>query len=85
MGSNPTLSAKTAYEDNSVAEAMRLYSYTVDRLRGGMLPEPVGQHNHTIDALHHTLQPLIRQPRSGLLTFMSWDVERMHQAEEPKG
>jgi phage terminase large subunit len=43
------------------AEEFRLYSFKVDRLTGDVLPDLVGKHDHTIDALRYALEPLIRR------------------------
>jgi len=38
----------------------RLYSYKVDKLTGDILPILVDAHNHVIDALRYSLEPVIR-------------------------
>ncbi len=45
------------------AREFRLYSYKVDRLSQDILPIPVDEHNHCIDALRYALEPLIRMRR----------------------
>jgi phage terminase large subunit len=37
-----------------------LYSYKTDRLTGDVLPIIVDKHNHCIDALRYSLEPLIK-------------------------
>lgn len=44
------------------AEEMRLYSYKVDRNTGEVLPDVIDKHNHIIDAIRYSLQPLIKRP-----------------------
>jgi phage terminase large subunit len=44
----------------------RLYSYKIDRLSGDILPIIVDDHNHHIDAIRYSLEPMMRlksQPR----------------------
>jgi phage terminase large subunit len=43
------------------AEEFRLYSFKVDRLTGDVLPDLVGKHDHSSDALRYALEPLIRR------------------------
>lgn len=45
------------------AREFRLYSYKVDRLSQDILPVPVDDHNHCIDALRYALEPMIRMRR----------------------
>lgn len=47
------------------AEEMRLYSYKVNALTGDVLPVVVDAHNHYIDAIRYSLEPLMRQRRAG--------------------
>ena len=44
----------------NTAREFRLYSYKTDRLSGDILPLPLDEHNHWIDALRYSLEPLIR-------------------------
>jgi phage terminase, large subunit, PBSX family len=44
----------------NTAQEFRLYSYKTDRLSGDILPLPLDEHNHWIDALRYSLEPLIR-------------------------
>ncbi len=45
-----------------VAEEARLYSWKTDRLSGEILPVPLDAHNHCIDGIRYSLQPLIHPP-----------------------
>lgn len=45
-------------------EEFRLYSYKVDKRSGDILPVIVDEHNHYIDALRYSLEPLIKQQQS---------------------
>ena len=42
------------------AREFRLYSYKIDRLSGDILPIPLDENNHYIDALRYALNPLMR-------------------------
>jgi len=42
-----------------ILEEFRLYSYKVDKLSGDVLPDIVDKHNHGIDAIRYSLEPLI--------------------------
>lgn len=55
------------------------YSYKIDRLSADVLPEVVDANNHCIDAIRYALQPLIRAPNTGFLTFMQQQVEAMNK------
>lgn len=48
-----TRCAKTAQE-------FRLYSYKTDKRTGDILPEPLDENNHYIDAIRYALEPLIK-------------------------
>ncbi|PPU41834.1 PBSX family phage terminase large subunit [Xanthomonas arboricola] len=39
----------------------RLYSYKVDRLSGDVLPDVVDAHNHYIDAIRYSLEPVMKK------------------------
>lgn len=47
-----------------VTKEFRLYSYKVDRLTGDVLTTIVDNHNHYIDALRYSLEPLIKRKAS---------------------
>jgi phage terminase large subunit len=52
------------------AREFRLYSFKVDRLSGDILPKPVDNYNHCIDALRYALEPMMRlraRPRVRIL------------------
>lgn len=61
------------------AEEALLYSYKVEKLTGDVTTEIVDKHNHVWDAVRYALQPLIRAPNTGFLTFMQQQVEAMNQ------
>ena len=44
----------------NVLREFRLYSYKIDRLSGDILPIIVDNHNHYIDALRYSLEPMMR-------------------------
>lgn len=54
-----------------VAEEFSNYSYKVDRLSGDILPVPVDDWNHYIDALRYALQPLMKARKVAPIAF-SW-------------
>lgn len=45
-------------------EEFRLYSYKIDKRSGDILPVIVDEHNHYLDALRYSLEPLIKQQQS---------------------
>jgi hypothetical protein len=53
-----------------VADEMRLMSYRVDRLTGNVLPDLKPGHDHTIDSLRYSLQPIVRGRANS--TFFSY-------------
>lgn len=52
----------------STAEEFVKYSYKVDRLTGDIQTQIIDKHNHYVDALRYSLQPLIKQ-RPGIGTM----------------
>lgn len=67
---------------NAALEALH-YSYKVDRLNPALvLTDIVDRHNHIWDAVRYALQPMIRQPNTGILLFMQQEVEARKKADE---
>ena len=63
-----------------MAEEALLYSYKVDKLDPNMiLTDIVDKHNHCWDAVRYALQPMIRNPNTGFLTYMRREVEAMNE------
>ena len=58
----------------NTAREFRLYSYKTDRLSGDILPLPLDEHNHWIDALRYALEPLTRSS-TGMIDFLRAQVE----------
>jgi phage terminase large subunit len=56
------------------ADEFRLYSYKVDRLTGDVLPDIIGKHDHTIDAIRYALQPRIQRRRGAQFVYSDWSL-----------
>ena len=52
---------------------------------GDVLPDVVGAHSHTIDALRYALQPMIRTGNSGWLRFVAQELEEINNRREAAG
>lgn len=54
---------------NAIQEA-RLWSYKVDRLTKDVLTDLEDKHNHIWDAVRYALEPILKQSKLGMLTYM---------------